>query len=804
ANSQVNVGGNTTLDFGNDLNIKGGLLNTDKIQGIIGGDMTIESLQDTATYDSDQKNMGFSADIDIAGGGAGSSLSVNGGKTNVNADYQAVGEQSGIFTGDGGLDLTTEGTTNLIGGAITTTDKALQDGLNNYVSKGGITTQDIENTTSYKGDAISVGLSVGKDKNPSMNGLGYGTDGDSDSSITRAGITGIAGNSGITTDNRAEYAGALENVFDANRVNEELGAQTQITQDFGKEAPKAVAEFSQNQIDAIKANPDLSIDEKRAAIVKWDEGGVYRIAAHTALGALGTGSVEGALSTGGVAAAAPTLNNLQDKIAESLIASGMSESIAKGTASGVVSLALLVAGSASGLDTSSTVTATNVDANNRQLHPDQIKLLKLHAEDYAKEKGITKEEALKILARAAVYNLDEDWYNAYNDNLSLNEIMQFDDANKFLQERNGVQAYNISLVERYNRLNNDHGIVVDGGVLSGSFRNDDPKSYTDSRLYLDEMLTDADSVQFVLDNLALQNPYTYGRTPETAAEVQNAKAEGSNQGAGNLILAPWELAKEGIDKLQDPYGTVIDGFNSIESAIKAIPSVPEKAKQAYEDFTYIGLEDNLAIMQGKGLDVARNDAQSSTELGIGVGLSGFGTASTLAAQAARPKIFFMDSFTESGTTVRHGTNSTAIGDDGNTIRNYENAANTGNGHNVIVHGQLEYDEFGGTPVISSTSTVKVNGGRDVEMQSIPISIEQVSAAVRSNPDYKIGDPVCFGSCWSGSSGTAQELANELGARVLAPTRPVAWNKDTNSWVQDEDYYFERDDIKPEWKIFEPE
>ncbi|MBE0443667.1 hemagglutinin repeat-containing protein, partial [Psychrobacter sp. FME13] len=113
-------------------------------QGVIGGDMTIESLQDTATYDSDQKNMGFSADLDLAKG-AGSSLSVNGGKTNVNADYQAVGEQSGVFTGDGGIDLTTEGTTNLIGGAITTTDKALQNGLNNYVSKGGITTQDIEN-----------------------------------------------------------------------------------------------------------------------------------------------------------------------------------------------------------------------------------------------------------------------------------------------------------------------------------------------------------------------------------------------------------------------------------------------------------------------------------------------------------------------------------------------------------------------------------------------------------------------------------------------------------------------------------
>ncbi|WP_227681245.1 beta strand repeat-containing protein [Psychrobacter alimentarius] len=274
--------------------------------------------------------------------------------------------------------------------------------------------------------------------------------------------------------------------------------------------------------------------------------------------------------------------------------------------------------------------AENTDGfDYRQLHPDQIKLLKLHAEDYAKdyakEKEITKEEALKILARAAVYNLDKGWYDAYNTYLSLDEIKQFDDASKFLQERNGGQIYNISLVERYNRPNNDNGILVDGGVLAGPFRNDDPKSYTDSRLYLDEMLTDADSVQFVLENLALQNPYTYGRTPETALEVQNAKAEGSNQGAGNFILAPWEFAKEGIDKLQDPYGTVLDGFKSIGNGIKAIPSIPEKAKQAYEDFTYIGHEDNLAIMQGKGLEVARNDARSSTELSIVVGLSGLGT-----------------------------------------------------------------------------------------------------------------------------------------------------------------------------------
>ncbi|WP_218690405.1 hemagglutinin repeat-containing protein [Psychrobacter sp. BF1] len=248
ADSQVNVGGTTTFDIGNDVNIKGGVINTNKAQGQILGDVNIESLQDTATYDSNQKNIGFT--LDVALEGAGSSLSVNGGKTDINADYKAVGQQSGIFTGDGGFDLEVGGKTTLIGGAITTTDKALELGLNKYVSKGGITTQDIENTSSYDGDAIQVGISLGMTDNKpqgNTNGLGYGTDSDNDSSTTRAGITGIAGNSGITTDNREEYARALENGFDETRVNEELGAQVEITQAFDQERRKIKTELNKKE-----------------------------------------------------------------------------------------------------------------------------------------------------------------------------------------------------------------------------------------------------------------------------------------------------------------------------------------------------------------------------------------------------------------------------------------------------------------------------------------------------------------------------------------------------------------------------
>jgi filamentous hemagglutinin len=249
ANSHINVSGTTTFDIGNDVNIKNGVLNTDKIQGVIGGDMTIESLQDTATYDSKQKNMGFSADIDIAGGGAGSSLSVNGGKTNLNSDYKAVGEQSGIFADQ--ADLITQGKGTFKGGVFVTSKEAQDNGNSNIVFKQGVTATDLKNTTSYDGDAIQAGISIGSTNNKpqaSMNGIGYGTDSDSDSSITKGGVSGYNDKEGIfTTDNREALAGQLGDVFDANQVNEELGAQTQITQAFDQERRKVKTAINEKE-----------------------------------------------------------------------------------------------------------------------------------------------------------------------------------------------------------------------------------------------------------------------------------------------------------------------------------------------------------------------------------------------------------------------------------------------------------------------------------------------------------------------------------------------------------------------------
>ncbi len=178
-----------------------------------------------AAVASDQKNMGFSADLDLAKG-TGSSLSVNGGKTNLNSDYKAVGEQSGIFSNE--ADIVAEGKGTFKGGVFVTSKEAQANGKSNIVFKQGVSSQDIKNTTSYEGEALSIGLSIGNTTGKpqaTMNGIGYGTDSDSDSSITKSGVSGYNDPQGIlTTNNREALGGKLESVFDAQRVNEELGA----------------------------------------------------------------------------------------------------------------------------------------------------------------------------------------------------------------------------------------------------------------------------------------------------------------------------------------------------------------------------------------------------------------------------------------------------------------------------------------------------------------------------------------------------------------------------------------------------
>ncbi|NKY48145.1 scabin-related ADP-ribosyltransferase [Nocardia cerradoensis] len=103
-------------------------------------------------------------------------------------------------------------------------------------------------------------------------------------------------------------------------------------------------------------------------------------------------------------------------------------------------------------------------------------------------------------------------------------------------------------------------------------------------------------------------------------------------------------------------------------------------------------------------------------------------------------------------SVLHGTDRTAIGDDPQTHRVYDNLRNEGE-HDVIVHG----NRF----------------GRPIPGHENEASPQHVAEAIRNNPNYQPGTPVRLISCHAGNDiGWAQQLADELGAPVRAPSDTV--------------------------------
>ncbi|WP_372183937.1 hemagglutinin repeat-containing protein [Xanthomonas axonopodis] len=139
------------------------MLSAHTVLADIGGDLNIESLQDTSTYASKDRTVGGSATF-----GIGFSASASYSSNKVNGDFASVTEQSGIQAGDGGFNLRVGGNTDLKGGVIASTQAAVDAGINR-LQTGTLTVSDITNTSSYKTKGISLsggyaaGGSDGKD-----------------------------------------------------------------------------------------------------------------------------------------------------------------------------------------------------------------------------------------------------------------------------------------------------------------------------------------------------------------------------------------------------------------------------------------------------------------------------------------------------------------------------------------------------------------------------------------------------------------------------------------------------------------
>lgn len=257
-NTHVNAGEKLELVSGGDTNLKGAVASAKQVVANVGGNLNIESLQDTSKYDSKQNNIGGSVTI---GGGGGGSLSYN--KSNITSDYASVTEQSGIKAGDDGFQVKVGGNTDLKGAVIASTEKAVQDGKNTLVT-ASLTASDIQNEADYKASAI--GVTVGKGTSggvPNLSGAGKGSDKGNSASTTRAGVSGIAGNKDVRT---GDPETGIAKIFDADKVQKEINAQVKITQEFGQQASRAVDEYMQGARSTLREQLKTADEKEKASI----------------------------------------------------------------------------------------------------------------------------------------------------------------------------------------------------------------------------------------------------------------------------------------------------------------------------------------------------------------------------------------------------------------------------------------------------------------------------------------------------------------------------------------------------------
>jgi filamentous hemagglutinin len=210
--------------------------------------------------------------------------------------------------------------------------------------------------------------------------------------VTQSAIMGMAGNTAART---GDAETGIKPIFDADRVQKEINAQTQITQLFGQQAPKAAAEFAQSQAQRLKqqarqaaqaGNTEEAQRLQREAKA-WDEGGAYRVALHTVTGAWsgGTAGAAGALAS---ASTAPLLNAFQDQLTQSLKDAGANDKVAQSAGQLIASLTVAgIGAAASGGSVAGAAVAFNIDANNRQLHPTEVQRIKQLAQGDKQKEG---------------------------------------------------------------------------------------------------------------------------------------------------------------------------------------------------------------------------------------------------------------------------------------------------------------------------------------------------------------------------------------------------------------------------------
>ena len=268
--------GSLSLRSGGDTTLAGAQVHADTIDAVIDGNLNIISRQDTQDQKTKQRSGGFGASICIPPFCYGTPVtaSANLAAGNMNSEYKAVTEQTGLFAGAGGYTVDVRKITTLEGGVIAseaTADK-------NLLMTDRLITHDIKNISEIEDQSASVSVSGGYGGAGAYSSVGglYGVSlSESDKSHTRSAVS-----EGTIIIRNPEGANDLVGVNrDTANANERLDKPDEDAMNQRIELVKSSIELVKGVGDAIAAAKmkdaqDPESEASQAAIQKLRDQGI--------------------------------------------------------------------------------------------------------------------------------------------------------------------------------------------------------------------------------------------------------------------------------------------------------------------------------------------------------------------------------------------------------------------------------------------------------------------------------------------------------------------------------------------------
>lgn len=320
-----------------DTLLSGAQISGERVEVDTGGNLIMQSQQDSDNYDAKQSSVSGGVSVAIFGAGGSASLSMS--RDKLHSNYDSVQEQTGIFAGKGGYDIKVNQHTQLDGAVIASTATPEK----NRLDTGTLGFSDIHNQADFKaehqGGSISSGGPVGSDLLTNLAGAalsGAGNKGHAEGTTKAA----VSGGSVVIRDgaNQQQDVNALSR--DTDNANGSIGPifDKEKEQNRLKQA-QLIGEIAGQTMDIVRTQGDINglqkakdkhpgldatalrkTPEYKAEMQKYGTGSDMQRAAQAvtgALQALAGNNLAGALASG----AAPYLaREIKERVGENNVA----------------------------------------------------------------------------------------------------------------------------------------------------------------------------------------------------------------------------------------------------------------------------------------------------------------------------------------------------------------------------------------------------------------------------------------------------------------------------------------------------